>query len=82
MTKFVGGYILLEVLVVVAAVFFTLWGRKKRLQNNTQRPPHGFIKTAETFFDPTTGIRQEVWFNPKTGQRYYHSTDKRGMGNE
>lgn len=82
MTKFAGGYILLEVLVAVAAVLFTLWGRKKRLQNKAHRPPRGFIKTAEVFIDPTTGIQQEVWFNPATGERYYHSTGRRGMGNE
>lgn len=27
----------------------------------------------DRFIDPTTGISQQVWFNPHTGKRYYET---------
>jgi hypothetical protein len=40
----------------------------------------GFVRTDETFVDPTTGIRQRVWFNPHTGERRYQTVDGTGAG--
>ncbi|HKI58114.1 MAG TPA: hypothetical protein VKA00_02715 [Trueperaceae bacterium] len=71
MLRFVTSYLLFEVLVVVLAVAATYWGRRRRLRKRDARSLVGFEETEETFVDPTTGIRQRVWFNPSTGERRY-----------
>jgi hypothetical protein len=74
--KFILSYYVLDFLLVVGAILFTWWGRKKRLRSSVQKPPKGFIKTDEVFVDPTTGIKQQVWFNPQTGNRYYETLNE------
>lgn len=69
------SYVALEVVIVVVAVGLTWWGRRRRLRTRRKVPLEGFIRTEETFFDPTTGIRQQVWFNPETGERRYQTID-------
>jgi hypothetical protein len=71
--KFIVSYYVLEALLIVGAILFTVWARKKRLRSLRGQPPTGFIKTEEIFVDPTTGIKEQVWFNPQTGQRYYET---------
>jgi hypothetical protein len=74
--KFILSYYVLDLLLVVGAILFTWWGRKKRLRSSVQKPPKDFIKTDEVFVDPTTGIKQQVWFNPQTGNRYYETLNE------
>ncbi|EPZ49183.1 hypothetical protein N007_21310 [Alicyclobacillus acidoterrestris ATCC 49025] len=62
-------------LLVLGAMVFTWRTRKKRLKTNVKKPPKGHIKTDEIFIDPTTGIKQQVWFNPRTGERFYETID-------
>lgn len=69
------SYGALEVAIVVAAVGFTWWGRRRRLRSRRKPQLTGFVRTEETFFDPTTGIQQQVWFNPETGERRYVTID-------
>jgi hypothetical protein len=69
--KFLVSYYVLDALLIVGAIAFTWWARKKRLRSKGQKPLQGFIKTDEVFVDPTTGIKQQVWFNPQTGERHY-----------
>jgi len=73
---FLSSYVALEVLIVVVAVGVTLWGRRRRLRRRDQRPLDGFEATDETFIDPTTGIQQRVWFNPRTGERRYRNVER------
>lgn len=75
--KFLASSYVLEAVIVVLAVVATWWGRKRRLRSKQhQSPPPGFVKTSEVFVDPTTGIRQQVWYNPSTGERYYETLGK------
>ncbi len=76
MLKLVASYFSLELLLVVAAVSVTLWRQKKRLKSKHQNPQKGFVRTDETFIDPTTGIKQQVWFNPQTGERFYETSNE------
>ncbi|MEJ2287438.1 MAG: hypothetical protein P8Y02_02135 [Deinococcales bacterium] len=71
MLTFVASYLGLEIVIVVVAVAATLWARSRRLRGRDRRSLEGFEQTDETFIDPTTGIRQQVWFNPRTGERRY-----------
>ena len=75
MLKFVASYLALEVVVVVVAIATTLWARRRRLRARDRRSLEGFVRTEEAFVDPTTGIRQRVWFNPRTGERRYVTGD-------
>ncbi|HKI56365.1 MAG TPA: hypothetical protein VKB31_04375 [Trueperaceae bacterium] len=78
MMRFLVSYAFLEALVVVAAVVGTLWARKRRLRAGRRVSLEGFVPTDERFIDPTTGIRQRVWFNPVTGERRYQTIDRDG----
>ncbi len=69
------SYLALEIVIVAAALGLTLWGRRRRLRTRHKVSLAGFVRTDETFFDPTTGIRQQVWFNPETGERRYETID-------
>jgi len=71
MLKFIFTYYVLDFFVVVVAIVVTWWGRKIRLRSKAKNPPKGFVKTDEVFVDPTTGIKQQVWFDPLTGKRHY-----------
>lgn len=73
MLRFVISYYVLDALLIIGAIIFTWWARKNRLRSKAQQPPKGFVKTNEIFVDPTTGIKQQVWFNPETGERYYET---------
>lgn len=71
--------IVLEVLVglilAVGAFQFTAWYRYQRLKQGSALPPPGFEISDEVNIDPTTGVRQRVWFNPRTGERFYEKLD-------
>ncbi|WP_040949489.1 hypothetical protein [Gorillibacterium massiliense] len=78
MWKILGVYAgiqIFAVIVIIIAILSTVVIRRNRLNNATHQPPPGFQRTDEIFIDPTTGIRQQVWFNPYSGERFYQSTD-------
>ncbi len=80
MLRFVVSYFAIEVVVIVVAVAATLWARRRRLRARDRRSLEGFVRTEEAFIDPTTGIRQRVWFNPRTGERRYEAGDGADAG--
>lgn len=64
---------LLAFVVIVVLVFaYTRWKRVNRIGRRSHVPP-GYERTPEVNVDPTTGARQQVWFNPQTGERYYQT---------
>lgn len=63
------------ILLVIAAFAYTQWRRRERVRRQ-QSIPHGFVRTPEINVDPTTGVRQQVWFNPTTGDRFYETLDR------
>lgn len=71
MLKVLVSYWLLEVVVIVAAVASTMWARRRRLRGRDRRSLAGLERTEEVSIDPTTGIVQRVWFDPRTGERRY-----------
>ncbi len=76
MLRFIVSYYVLDALLIIGAIIFTWWARKKRLRSKSQEPPKGYAKTNEVFVDPTTSVKQQVWFNPETGERYYQTLKK------
>lgn len=72
-------YFGVEVAVILAAVIYTTLRRRRRLRHTEPIPP-GFVRTDETFVDPTTGIQQAVWYNPETGERRYVASERERLG--
>ena len=68
-------YLLLVALFAVVAFQFTAWYRRNRMRPSRTGPPPGFERTDEINIDPTTGVRQRVWYHPQTGERYYENID-------
>lgn len=68
-----ADYFVLEIGIVAVAVVTTLFKRRRRRQRMRDKdsPPPGFVLTDEVNIDPTTGIRQRIWYNPATGERVY-----------
>ncbi|AZN39864.1 hypothetical protein [Paenibacillus albus] len=75
MAYFLSFYFGIQLMIVIAAVAGTLWYRRRRLAQRSNQPPRGFQRTDEIFIDPTTGIKQQVWFNPRTGERFYQTIE-------
>ncbi|REE70486.1 hypothetical protein A8990_13040 [Paenibacillus taihuensis] len=75
MSYFLSIYFGIQLLIVILAAAGTIWFRRRRLAKRSNQPPSGFQRTAEIFIDPTTGIKQQVWFNPRTGERFYQTLE-------
>lgn len=71
----IGFYFLFGALVILLSILGTVAYRRRRLGNRTQEPPFDYQKTDEIFIDPTTGIKQQVWYNRNTGERYYQNIE-------
>ncbi|NMP23760.1 hypothetical protein [Sulfobacillus harzensis] len=67
-------YLLALIIVALVALVITRYQRSRRLKTG-QQPPAGFSPTDEIFTDPTTGVRQRVWYNDATGERWYEPTN-------
>lgn len=65
------SYTVLAGLVLVVLV--SSWLARRRRLKHTVAPPEGFRPTNEIFVDPTTGVKQQVWYNTETGARHYHT---------
>ena len=65
-------YILIQIGVVIFAVLgFILWDKRYR-KNHGVDIPVGFEKTEEVTIDPSDGRKLRVYYNSKTGERFYH----------
>ncbi|MDQ0088619.1 hypothetical protein J2T12_002029 [Paenibacillus anaericanus] len=69
-------FLIITLFVIVLSIVGTVIYRHNRLKHQVNEPPSGFQKTNEIFIDPTTGIKQQVWYNPKSGERYYKNIDE------
>ncbi|QHW34758.1 hypothetical protein GZH47_30820 [Paenibacillus rhizovicinus] len=73
MSFVIGFYFIAAPLIVIACIIGTIVYRRDRLKQPVGEPPFDYQKTEEQFIDPTTGIKQQVWYNPRTGERYYQN---------
>lgn len=62
--------ILLALVVALAVLSLLYWGRRTKERHGTEVPP-GFEPTGEVSIDPVDGRRLVVYYNPKTGDRFY-----------
>ncbi len=73
MGAFFLGYVIVSLLIVLGFFWYVSMTRKKRATQSADRIPPGFEPTAEITVDPTSGRKQRVWYNARTGQRFYES---------
>lgn len=72
MSTILGFYMLLQLCIVIFAVISLLIWDKRYGKNHGLNVPRGFEKTEEVIIDPSNGKRFRVYYNPSTGERFYH----------
>jgi len=70
-------YIVIEIGFVILAIISYLVIDKRYKKNHGKDIPEGFDKTDEITIDPTDGKRLRVYYNSKTGERFYHEEKSR-----
>ena len=64
-------YVIIELSVVILAVIsYLVWDKRYR-KNHGSDIPKGFEKTEEITIDPSNGKRYRVYYNSRTGERFY-----------
>lgn len=58
--------------ILIFAVISIILLDKRYLKNHGLNIPAGFEKTEEISIDPSNGKRFRVYYNPDTGERFYH----------
>lgn len=72
MTKIAGFYVFVQILIVVAAIAaYVIWDKRYR-KNHGLDVPKGFEETDEITIDPSNGKKFRIYYNRKTGERFYH----------
>lgn len=70
--NFVIGYYLIEIIVVIICILLGYFIYDKRFnRNHGEKVPNGFESTEEINIDPVTGEKTRVFYNSKTGERFY-----------
>lgn len=73
MAGLLTGYFILTAVVIIVLVFSLRYAKKRRALKGVSQVPPGFEPTAEIIDDPVTGRKQLVWYNARTGKRYYET---------
>lgn len=67
----VGIYVL-QIIAVIALILLGYFVYDKRFRrNHGTQVAAGFERTEEVNIDPVTGEKTRVYYNPKTGDRFY-----------
>ena len=64
-------YIFFEIIIVIFAVITYVFWDKRYRKNHGSDIPEGFEKTEEITIDPSDGKRLRVYYNSRTGERFY-----------
>lgn len=74
MGKFVNAYIIFEIVIILAVIciaVISVFLSKRYLKNHGTSIPPGFEKTEEVTIDPKDGKKRRVYYNNRTGERFY-----------
>ena len=72
MGRIFSFYILVEICIVIFAVMgYVIWDKRYR-KNHGSDVPKGFERTEEITIDPSDGRKLRVYYNSRTGERFYH----------
>lgn len=70
--KWLIGYFVIQILIVIILFIASWFVWDRRLKNkHSHQVPKGFERTNEITIDPTTKKRMVIYYNPKTGERFY-----------
>jgi hypothetical protein len=58
-------------IAVVALLSWFIWDKRYRRNHGDNIPP-GYVSTSEVSIDPISGKQLRVYYNPQTGNRFYH----------
>jgi hypothetical protein len=58
-------------LFVIALLSWFIWDKRYRM-NHGADIPKGYLPTPEVFIDPISGKKLKVYYNPQSGDRFYH----------
>lgn len=58
-------------LLILALLSWFIWDKRYR-RNHGSDIPKGYIATDEVFIDPVNGKKLKVYYDPQTGNRFYH----------
>lgn len=72
MYRIFGIYVFVEVGLIIFAVISYVFLDKRYRKNHGTNIPAGFEKTEEVTIEPRSGKRLRVYYNPATGERFYH----------
>lgn len=68
----VVGIYLVQIIAVIAFILLGYFIYDKRFRrNHGMKVAEGFEQTEEVNIDPVTGEKTRVYYNPKTGERFY-----------
>jgi len=68
----VGFYVIIGGVVLIVAIISLAFIDKRYRKNHGADIPKGFERTEEVSIDPQTNRRLRVYYNEKTGERFYH----------
>ncbi|ATF13449.1 hypothetical protein HP398_03635 [Brevibacillus sp. HB1.4B] len=68
---YVVYYIVFQILLFITLLIISKIKDKRLHQDHGEVVPPGFEPTNEVTIDPVTQEKRRVYFNPKTGDRYY-----------
>lgn len=73
MWRWVVGYQAVQIVlvVVIATLSLLFWDRRYKKRKNQSAIPEGFERTEEVSYDPTSGVKQRVYYKKETGERIY-----------
>lgn len=69
---FVGFYAVIGGVVLIVTIISISFIDKRYHKNHGQKIPKGFERTEEVTIDPKNNKKFRVYYNEKTGQRFYH----------
>lgn len=57
--------------ILIALLSWFIWDKRYHKNHGTE-VPQGYILTAEVFIDPISGKELKVYYDHKTGDRFYN----------
>lgn len=71
MITFLIVYFSLQLLFFIVFLIVSAFRDRRHQVNEHEHVPEGFEETSEVSIDPSTGKKVTVYYNPRTGQRWY-----------
>lgn len=74
-TFVVGFYVVIGGVVLILVIISLAFIDKRYRKNHGASIPKGYVRTEEVTIDPQTKRKLRVYYNEKTGDRFYHDEE-------